>query len=235
MTDSDAATNRDGAENPWESPGLTPKQFHECDGVEDWRVVGEGASAYFPTGSFASGVQLVQAIGELDGIDAAHHPDIDVRYEGVTVRLTTITGTHYYNGHSMRDVELARRISAAARDLGIPTDPSVLRNIQVTVDALAIPAVMPFWKDVLGYLYRVDTEEDLIDPLGRGPSFWFQQMDAPRPQRNRLHVDVGVPHDQIQARTAAAIAAGGQVVDQQRPWVLADPEGNEVCLVAADW
>jgi len=126
-------------------------------------------------------------------------------------------------------------LSAVARDLEIPADPSVLRNIQVTIDALVIPQVMPFWQLVLGYLYRADTDEDLIDPLGRGPSFWFQQMDAPRPQRNRVHVDVGVPHDQVQARMAAAIAAGGHVVDHQRPWVLADAEGNEVCLGAANW
>jgi 4a-hydroxytetrahydrobiopterin dehydratase len=55
-------------------------------------------------------------------------------------------------------------------------------------------------------------------------------MDAPRPQRNRMHIDVWVPHDQAEARVAAAIAAGGRLVtDAHAPmwWVLADPEGNE--------
>jgi 4a-hydroxytetrahydrobiopterin dehydratase len=73
--------------------------------------------------------------------------------------------------------------------------------------------------------------EDLDDPHGRGPSFWFQQMDAPRPQRNRVHVDISVPHDQAEARVAAAIAAGGHLVsDHNAPdwWTLADAEGNEV-------
>ena len=71
---------------------------------------------------------------------------------------------------------------------------------------------------------------------GRGPSFWFQRMDAPRPQRNRIHIDVWVPHDQAEARIAAAIAAGGHLVtDQHAPswWVLADAEGNEACV--ATW
>jgi 4a-hydroxytetrahydrobiopterin dehydratase len=122
-----------------------------------------------------------------------------------------------------------------ARGLGIAADPAVPKNIQVTIDALDIPQAMAFWKEALGYIYRADTDEDLIDPLGHGPSFWFQQMNAPRPQRNRVHVDVGVPHDQVEARIAAAIAAGGHVVDQERPWVLADPEGNEVCLGGANW
>ena len=58
-------------------------------------------------------------------------------------------------------------------------------------------------------------------------------MDAPRPQRNRIHLDIAVPHDQAQARVAAAVAAGGRVVsDEDAPtgWVLADPEGNEACV-----
>jgi 4a-hydroxytetrahydrobiopterin dehydratase len=63
---------------------ITARQFHEAHGVEDWRVVGEGACAYFRAGSFAAGARLVQ-ISEL--ADAAnHHPDVDLRFGGVTVR-----------------------------------------------------------------------------------------------------------------------------------------------------
>jgi 4a-hydroxytetrahydrobiopterin dehydratase len=91
---------------------------------------------------------------------------------------------------------------------------------------------MPFWHAVLSYEYRADTPEaDLIDQLGRAAPLWFQQMDAPRPQRNRIHFDVWVPHDQAEASIAAAIAAGGHLVsDEHAPewWTLADPEGNEV-------
>lgn len=93
---------------------------------------------------------------------------------------------------------------------------------------------MPFWRAVLGY--REVGDEDLIDPLFQGPPFWFQQMDAPRPQRNRIHIDVYVPHDQAEARVAAALAAGGHVVsDENAPgwWTLADAEGNEVDV--ASW
>jgi 4a-hydroxytetrahydrobiopterin dehydratase len=126
----------------------------------------------------------------------------------------------------------ARQISAVARGLGVPADPSAVQTVQVTVDALVSPEVMPFWRAVLGYKYRGDSpDEDLIDPRGRGPSFWFQRMDAPRPQRNRIHIDVWLPHDQAEARIAAAIAAGGRLVtDEHAPswWTLADGEGNEV-------
>ena len=203
---------------------ITPRQFHDAAGVEDWRVVGDGAYAHFRTGSFAAGVALVDAIGRL--ADAAnHHPDVDLRYRGVTVRLVS----HDVEGLSERDVELARRISAAARELDVPADPAAVQVVQVTIDALVGPEVMPFWRAVLGY--REVGDEDLVDPHGRGPSLWFQDMDAPRPQRNRLHVDVFVPHDQAEARVAAALAAGGRLVsDEHAPswWTLADAEGNEV-------
>jgi 4a-hydroxytetrahydrobiopterin dehydratase len=206
---------------------ISPRQFHEADGVEDWRVLGEGACAYVRTGSLAAGARLVHAISELAGLDA-HHPDVDLRHEGVTVRLITITGDYY--GLSERDLELAREISAVARELGLMADPSAVQTVQVSIDALVIPEVLPFWRAVLGYQDRDSDGEDLIDPHGRGAPFWFQQMDAPRPQRNRIHIDVFVPHDQAEARVAAAIAAGGRLVsDKHAPewWTLADAEGNE--------
>jgi len=208
---------------------ISPRQFHEAAGVEDWRVVFEGACAHFRTGSFAAGVALVDAIGRLAGA-ANHHPDVDPRSAGVTVRLRT----YDFDGLRERDVELARQISAAARQLDVPADPTAVQTVQVAIDALVGSEVMPFWRAVLGYQELGD--EDLIDPHGRGPSFWFQQMDASRPQRNRIHVDVSVPHDQAEARIAAAIAAGGHLVtDQYAPewWVLADAEGNEACV--ATW
>ncbi len=205
---------------------ITMRQFHESDGVEDWRVVGEGACAYFRTGSFAAGARLVNAISELGGLDD-HHPDVDLRPEGVIVRLVTIAPDYY--GLSKRDLELARQISGVARPLRVSADPSVVQTVQVTIDALVIPEVKPFWRAVLGYHDRADSPEDLIDPRGRGASFWFQKMDAPDGERNRIHIDVWVPPDQAQARIAAAIAAGGHLVtDEYAPawWTLADPEGN---------
>jgi 4a-hydroxytetrahydrobiopterin dehydratase len=206
---------------------ISPRQFSEADGVEDWRVLGEGACAYFRTGSFVAGTRLVHAIGELAGL-GEHHPDLDLRHEGVTVRLLT-TAEDWY-GLTERDLDLARQISAVARQLGLSADPSALQTVQVSIDALVGSEVMPFWRAVLGYEYRPDSpDEDLIDPRGRGPSLWFQEMDAPRPQRNRIHIDVWVPHDQAEARVKAAIAAGGRLVtDEHAPgwWTWPTPRAT---------
>ena len=208
---------------------ISPKQFHESEGVEDWRVLGDGACAYFRTGSFAAGARLVQAVSALPGI-ADHHPDVDLRHDGVTVRLITLT--HDYGGMSRRDVEVAREISAAARALGLPADPSAVQSLLVIPGAPVRAAVMPFWQAVLGYEPRRDSpDEDLVDPLSRGPSFWFEQMQEPRSDGGgAIHVAIWVPYEQAEARIAAALAAGGRMVrDQFAPswWTLADAAGNE--------
>jgi 4a-hydroxytetrahydrobiopterin dehydratase len=208
---------------------ITAGTFHAAEGVEDWRVVFEGACAHFRTGTFATGLALVNEIGRLAEA-ANHHPDIDLRYGGVTVRLWT----HELMGLSERDVSLAQQISTIARDLGVTADPSAVQTVQIAIDALASTEVMPFWRAVLGYEQAGD--EDLLDPRRRGPAIWFQEMAELRTERNRIHVDVSVPHDQAEARVAAGVAAGGRVVfDRYAPawWTLADPEGNEVDI--ATW
>jgi 4a-hydroxytetrahydrobiopterin dehydratase len=71
---------------------------------------------HFRTGSFAASARLVQAISQVPGVED-HKPDGDLRHDGVSVRLITYTDDYY--GVSQRDVEMARRISAAARRLGL--------------------------------------------------------------------------------------------------------------------
>ena len=113
---------------------ISSKQFSESEGVDDWRVIGDGACAYFRTGSFAASARLVQAIGQLHGVED-HKPDVDLRHDGVTVRLITYTSDYY--GVSQRDVEMARQISAAARRLGLSADPSAVQSL------LVIPGATP--------------------------------------------------------------------------------------------
>ena len=98
---------------------ISAEQFTAAEGVEDWQVLGSGqVGSVFRTGSFNRGVDLVVRIGAL--ADAAnHHPDVDLRYPKVTVRLST----HEVDGLSERDVALAREISAAAAELGIGAEP----------------------------------------------------------------------------------------------------------------
>ncbi len=138
---------------------------------------------------------------------------------------------------------LAHRIAAAVAGLGLAgsgrtsaESPRPVQALEVAIDAIDIPAIQPFWKAVLGYVDQFDGDDPsyaIVDPAGQLPALWFQQMDAPRPQRNRVHFDLTVAHDEAEPRVRAALAAGGRLVDDSHArafWVLADAEGNEVCV-----
>lgn len=213
---------------------ITPSQFHEAKGVEDWRLTSEGATAFFRTRAFAESARFVQAISELPGAEE-HRPGVDVRHNGVTVHM--ITYTNDYFGPSQQDVALARQISAVARKLGLVADPSAIQSLLIIPGATNITEIMPFWRAVLGYEPRRDSpSEDLVDPHDRGTPFWFEQMNEPRgggqtaDGGGAIHIAIWVPCEQAEARVAAALAAGGRLVrDEFAPswWTLADPAGNE--------
>lgn len=220
---------------------ITPSQFLQAEGTEDWRLTSEGATAFFRTRSFAESARFVQAISELPGVED-HRPGLDVRQDGVTVRMVTYTDDYF--GPGQQDVELARQVSAAARKLGLSADPAAIQSLLIIPGATDIARIMPFWRAVLGYEPRRDSPaEDLVDPHDRGPAFWFEQMNEPRGGAGgsggagrsgdgggAIHVAVWVPFEQAEARIAAALAAGGRMVrDEFAPswWTLADAAGNE--------
>ena len=209
--------------------GITLKQFRESEGVDDWPVLSEGASTFFATRSFAESARFVAAIGELP-VARDHPPEVDIRHDGVTIRLITIRGGYYGMGRA--DVDVAREISALARERGLSADPSAVQTLLVVPGAPDPAAIMPFWQAVLGYERRPDSpDEDLVDAGRIGPPFWFEAMDEPRPDGGgAIHVAVWVPYEQAEARVAAALAAGGRMVrDDRAPawWTLADAAGNE--------
>jgi 4a-hydroxytetrahydrobiopterin dehydratase len=200
-----------------------------------WRYVLGEFRAEVLTGSLPLAADVAGRAAAVPGAEG--HLRMDIRADRVlfsvqTAALAWVTG---------RDVELARRISAVAQELRLTTRPGgggarSVQVLEIAIDALDIASIRPFWKAVLGYADEAGQrgpEDPLIDPLGQGPAIWFQQMDAPRPQRNRIHIDVSVPHDEAEARIQATLAAGGRVAyDAEAPafWVLADPEGNEACV-----
>jgi 4a-hydroxytetrahydrobiopterin dehydratase len=169
--------------------------------------------------------------------EAQGHLRMDVRADRVLLALQTAeVGTV-----TARDIDLARRISATAEEFRLTTTPGAegertVQALEIGIDAMNIASIRPFWKAVLGYVDETPPtceQNGLVDPFGQGPAIWFQQMDAPRPQRNRLHFDVSVPHDEAHRRIEATIAAGGKLLsDAEAPafWVLADAEGNEACV-----
>ena len=202
-----------------------------AEGLDDWRFFLGRLHTRFHTGSFTRGLELVTRITAA-AEEADHHPDVVLTYPQVDVDLHS----HDVHGVTSRDIALARRISEIAAELGIEAAPRDVSTLELALDVPDAGAVQPFWRAVLGY---AEGDPDgsaapvLSDPTAHGPGFWVQQMGAPRPQRNRIHVDVTVPHDVAEARVTAAIAAGGHLVSDERApafWVLADAECNEACV-----
>lgn len=211
---------------------VSPADFTAL-GLEDWRVIRSGVEANFGCGSFTEAGRFAADLARLCD-ERDHHASIDLRYPDLVHVMST---THFMNALTERDVELARAVSAFAAERGYRSTPQDSMVAEIAIDALDIDAVLPFWQTVLGYVPEHTAEDEpvtaIIDPEGLGPSVWFQQMTEPRTERNRIHLDVVVPADIAEERVAAALAAGGRLVSDERArafWVLADAEGNEACI-----
>jgi len=222
---------------------------------DGWRLLLGGAYSSVAVGSLPAAVEVAAAAVRVCGPDAAHLR-LDLRADRVDLVLRTpadlvlrtpadlVLRTPANGRLSRLDATLAARISAAVGELGLATTPGgagaarPVQALEIAIDALDIPAVLPFWRAVFGYvvaarLLAEGHEVIVVDPAGQGPTVWFQQLDAPRPQRNRIHFDLTVAEDEAEVRIAAALAAGGRLVSDAEArafWVLADPEGNEVCI-----
>ncbi|MEP9391865.1 MULTISPECIES: VOC family protein [Gordonia] len=197
--------------------------------ADPWRVIGDALQAAYATSNMVTGGRFVARI--IDAAEAAnHHPDIDLHYGSVHLTLST----HSSHRITAADVALAGAIADIAAEMDLSPLAAPPARFDLAIDALDLEAIRPFWRAVLGY--RDDPEHtlaDLTDPDGLLPPVWFQQMDSPRSQRSRMHVDLWLPHDVVADRMAAALDAGGRLVtDEHAPefWVLADAEGNEICL-----
>ena len=201
-----------------------------------WRYVLGDFQTEVLTGSLPLAADVAARAAALP--HAEGHLRMDIRQDRLVLTLQTAA----VDWVTPLDVELARRISAVTEEFRLTTQAGTgqsersVQALEIAIDVLDMAKVRPFWQAVLGYADepgRDGPPNGLIDPLGQGPAFWFQQMDAPRPQRNRIHVDVSVPHDEAHQRIQDTLAAGGTLLsDAEAPafWVLADPEGNEACV-----
>jgi 4a-hydroxytetrahydrobiopterin dehydratase len=206
------------------------------DAVTDlgWRYVLGALKTQIPALSLTHGAEVAARAAQSCGGDVDEHLTLDLRPDRVHVALQT----RAMLGVTQRDVDLAHRISAAVRDLGLRTEPGdgpAVQSLEIAIDAMDIAAVRPFWKAVLAYVDEpgVGPQGAIVDPAGQSAAVWFQQMDLPRPQRNRIHFDISVPHDEAERRIEAALAAGGRMKSAEAApafWVLADAEDNEVCV-----
>ena len=196
-------------------------------GLDDWAVTHSGAVAAYVAASLPDAARLASAVAEVPGLDGSGAL-LTMGDRRLTVRLTR----GVFQGES-HHIELARLVSAVARDHGAASDRAAIQSVQVAVSARPDEIDVDFWRAVLGY--DPLAEDNGVDPLGHGSTVWLQELDPAKPLRHAMHIDVSVPRDQVEARLAAALAAGGRIVtveDLEATWILADRAGNKVCLAA---
>jgi predicted enzyme related to lactoylglutathione lyase len=114
------------------------------------------------------------------------------------------------------------------------------RQLAIVIDAADPDALREFWVAALRYepFGAAGAYRSATPPGGEsGPKLVFQQVPEPQTAtKNRLHLDI-IVGDEIEAETARLVALGatavsGLVEEVGTSWiVLADPEGNEFCLV----
>ena len=197
--------------------------------LPDWRMLIDRLHASYDTGDFATAVKLVDAIA-LAAEAMGHHPDLDLSYGRLDVRLTS----HDVGGVTSRDVLLARTISELALSAGATPHPERTSVLELGLDSADEAEIRPFWAALLDYeTVEAWGEIQIRDVTGRRATIWFQPTEAHDVPRQRWHLDLRIPPEVVEDRIAAAIEAGGELVDDTAApafWVLADPQGNRACL-----
>ena len=203
------------------------RDFLAAENVDDWVVLHGGATAVFPMLSLGDAARLADAVAQAPGIEGAGVL-ITIADDQLTVRLTRDIWQL-----EPRHVELARAISTVAHQHGAAADRTRAQEVQLAVAAHPETVDAGFWRAALGYAELDD--DNAVDALGHGSTVWMQDLDEAKPLRHAMHVDVSVAREHVEARLAAALAAGGRIVDDLNApahWTLADRAGNRVCICA---
>ena len=193
----------------------------------DWVVLPGGATAVFRVQSVVEAARLAEALARVPGLAGAGVL-MTIVDDQLTVRLNR--GVFRLE---QRHVELAEAVSAVAREHGAVADRARVQDVSLAIAAKPEAIDVGFWRAVLGYAELAD--DNAIDPLGQSSTVWMQELDPAKPLRHAMHVDVSVAHEQAEHRLAAALEAGGRIVDDSSPlaaWILADRAGNRVCITA---
>ena len=214
--------------------------------LTDWRKLAQGLHARYLVDDFGTGARFVAAVGEA-GDALGHHPSVSIGNGYVDLKLVSADaiyrddeGTeHVVEWVTQQDVDLARRITEIAADHKVDADPASVSVIELGLDTARSATIAPVWAALLTGSAeaqgRGSPSDEIRDATGRVPNLWFGDADEHETPRQRFHVEVYVAPEVAEQRIAAAVAAGGTVVDDSDApslTVIADQDGNKgvVCV-----
>jgi 4a-hydroxytetrahydrobiopterin dehydratase len=186
-------------------------------------------------------------VGEA-GDALGHHPRVTMGDGYVDLKLVSEDAVyrddegaeHVVDWTTQRDVDLGRRITEIAAEQAVSADPAAITTIELALDTAHAAKIAPVWSALLTGSTeahgRGTIGDDVRDATGRVPILWFQDTDEHETPRQRFHIDVWVPPEVAEQRIAAAVAAGGIIVDDSEApsfTVIADQDGNKACVCTA--
>src|SRR3712207_6214977 len=224
---------------------LKGEQIAEAN-LTDWRKLAQGLHARYLVDDFGTGARFVAAVGEA-GDALGHHPRVSIGQGYVDLKLVSDDAIHrddegaehVVEWVTQQDVDLARRITEVAADHRLEADPASVSDIELGLDTARSATIAPVWAALLTGSAesqgRGSPSDEIRDATGRVPNLWFGDAEEHETSRQRFHVEVYVPLEVVEQRIAAALAAGGTVVDDSNApslTVIADQDGNEgvVCV-----
>ena len=224
---------------------LKGEQIAEAN-LTDWRKLAQGLHARYVIDDFGAAVRFVAAVGEA-GDALGHHPRVSIGPGYVDLKLISDDaiyrdgeGTeHVVEWVTERDVDLARRITEIAADHQLDADPASVSMLELGLDTTHSATIAPVWASLL--TGRAEAQghgspsDEIRDATGRVPNLWFGDAEGHDAPRQRFHIEVYVAPEVAEQRIAAAVAAGGTVVDDSDApslTVVADQDGNTgiVCV-----
>ncbi len=221
---------------------LRGEQIAAAD-LTDWRKLAQGLHARYVVDDFGTGARFVVAVGEA-GDALGHHPHVSIGDGYVDLELISDDaiyrddeGTeHVIEWVTQQDVDLARRITEIA------ADPSSVSDIELGLDTARSATIAPVWAALLtgsaDAQGRGTPSDEIRDATGQVPNLWFGDADEAGAPGQRFHIEIYVAPEVAEQRIAAAVAAGGTVVDDSDApslTVIADQDGNKgiICVDAS--
>jgi 4a-hydroxytetrahydrobiopterin dehydratase len=217
--------------------------------LTDWRKLAQGLHARYVIDDFGTGARFVAAVGDA-GDALGHHPSVSIGKGYVDVKLVTDDaiyrdgeGTeHVVEWVTQQDVDLARQITEIASRHGVVADPASVSEVELGLDTSRSATIAPVWAALLTGSAeaqgRGTPSDEIRDATERVPHLWFGDADDRGASGQRFHIEVYVAPEVAARRIAAAVAAGGTVVDDSDApslTVIADQDGNRgvVCVDAS--
>jgi 4a-hydroxytetrahydrobiopterin dehydratase len=201
--------------------------------LADWRKLSQPLHTRYLTLNFARAAEFVVAIVEVVGADG-EHLEMKLSHDLVDLSLCTRDDGLWV---TQKDIDLAREISAIAERYGLEADPAAVTQLEVGLDTAHEDKIGAFWSALMTGSLDNKVRDSIFDPSNRVPAIWFQGTGEHEPPRQRWHFDLWLAPEVADQRIAAAVSAGGSVVDTTEApsfTVLADPDGNRVCVCTAE-